>query len=411
MHHGTAALIGESELLLQCKKQLERFGIHVIAVYSEDPYVIRGVEKKDVLHDSFDKFGCWIIENSVDYLFSIVNPLLIPNRVLESVNKYAINYHDSILPSYAGSHAAPWSLYNSEPETGITFHLMNSKSDSGDILLQKTIALDEYDTVESVNKKCGMNALFYFNKLINEIINDKIIPREQDDRRRSFYHRYKRIKPAGIVTSGILEHIPFIRAHDYGKSFNPISIPKMLVDGVLYHITKDEESSSGYILTKPEITLNGSISLKNIEYLDNKVFLNERRWMNLLRKRPKFRVARKKLCKSDAVQTSKIPTCITHLQALISLATSENVFLWFDAKDLLNSEVMNSNLYEMFLPVDNIELMLGENEIFLRDEFDTFLIDAYERTGLPDSEDASVINIVLGKKGREYFGFDYVWRM
>jgi len=253
-----------------------------------------------------------------------------------------------------------------------------------------------------------MNALFYFSKLINEIVNDKINPREQDNRRRSFYHRYKRIRPAGIATSKIQEHLPFIRAHDYGKSFNPISIPKAVVDGALYHITKDEESGN-YLLTQPEITLDGSISLNNIEYLDNKVFRNERRWMNLLRKRPNIKTARKKLCKSDAVQTSKTPTSITHLQTLISLATSENVFLWFDAKDLLDAEVMNSNLYETFLPVDNIELALEEEERFLRDEFDTFLIDAYERTGLPVPEDANVINIVLGKKGKEYFGFDYVW--
>ncbi|TFH92403.1 formyltransferase family protein [Vibrio ouci] len=408
MSHGTAALIGESDLLLLCKKQLDRVGIHVIAIYSEDPHVTSGVENKDVLHDSFDKFGSWVTEHSVDYLFSIVNPLLIPNHVLESINKYAINYHDSILPSYAGSHAAPWSLYNSEAETGITFHLMNSKSDSGDILLQQTITLDEHDTVESVNKKCGMNALFYFSKLINEIVNDKINLRKQDNRRRSFYHRYKRIRPAGIVTSQIQEQLPYIRAHDYGKSFNPISIPKVLVDGALYHITKDEESGN-YLLTQPEITLDGSISLNNIEYLDNKVFRNERRWMNLLRKRPSIKTARKKLCKSDVVQTSKTPTSITHLQTLISLTTSENVFLWFDAKDLLDAEVMNSNLYETFLPVDNIELALEEKERFLRDEFDTFLIDAYERTGLPVPEDANVINIVLGKKGKEYFGFDYVW--
>jgi folate-dependent phosphoribosylglycinamide formyltransferase PurN len=48
----------------------------------------------------------------------------------------AVNYHNSLLPRYAGLRATRWSLYHREPVCGFTFHRMTARIDAGDVLIQ-----------------------------------------------------------------------------------------------------------------------------------------------------------------------------------------------------------------------------------------------------------------------------------
>ncbi|MGA9770555.1 MAG: formyltransferase family protein [Blastocatellia bacterium] len=70
------------------------------------------------------------------------------NILKESVFKIprlgSINVHQGLAPYYRGCPAVFWELFNGEREVGLTVHFVESKVDTGDIVLQQTVPL-EYD--------------------------------------------------------------------------------------------------------------------------------------------------------------------------------------------------------------------------------------------------------------------------
>lgn len=52
-----------------------------------------------------------------------------------------VNYHNSLLPAYAGFRATRWSVYHREKVTGFTFHRMSEGLDEGPILVQGALPI------------------------------------------------------------------------------------------------------------------------------------------------------------------------------------------------------------------------------------------------------------------------------
>lgn len=70
-------------------------------------------------------------------------------RLLDSFDM-AVNYHDGLLPGYKGLAATSWSLYHREPVTGYTFHRMEPGIDTGAILVQGAIEVNQYTSAAGV---------------------------------------------------------------------------------------------------------------------------------------------------------------------------------------------------------------------------------------------------------------------
>ncbi|MBD3796844.1 MAG: phosphoribosylglycinamide formyltransferase [Campylobacterales bacterium] len=73
-------------------------------------------------------------------------------------NFNVINSHPSLLPKYGGTgmygrfvHEAV--IANKETKSGVSIHFVNEEYDDGKIILQKEIALDENETIDSLEKK------------------------------------------------------------------------------------------------------------------------------------------------------------------------------------------------------------------------------------------------------------------
>ena len=72
------------------------------------------------------------------------------------INKYKnriLNIHPSLLPKYKGLNTHERVIKNNEKFTGCTVHLVNSKLDSGKIILQKKIKVLKKDDEKSLSKK------------------------------------------------------------------------------------------------------------------------------------------------------------------------------------------------------------------------------------------------------------------
>ena len=64
-----------------------------------------------------------------------------------------LNIHPSLLPKYKGLNTHQRALNNNEKYSGCTVHFVNSKLDSGKIILQKKVKISKNDTKKSLARK------------------------------------------------------------------------------------------------------------------------------------------------------------------------------------------------------------------------------------------------------------------
>ena len=64
-----------------------------------------------------------------------------------------LNIHPSLLPKFKGLNTHERAIKNKEKFSGCTVHFVNSKLDSGKIILQKKVKILKLDTPESLAKR------------------------------------------------------------------------------------------------------------------------------------------------------------------------------------------------------------------------------------------------------------------
>jgi len=78
---------------------------------------------------------------------------ILSKNFIKNFQKKILNIHPSLLPKYKGLNTHKRALENKERYSGCTVHFINSKLDSGKIILQKKVKILKKDTVFSLAKK------------------------------------------------------------------------------------------------------------------------------------------------------------------------------------------------------------------------------------------------------------------
>ena len=68
-------------------------------------------------------------------------------------SKFIVNIHPSLLPKYKGMNAIQQAIDDYAEYTGVTVHYVDEGMDSGFIIKQKSIKINENDTVETLKKR------------------------------------------------------------------------------------------------------------------------------------------------------------------------------------------------------------------------------------------------------------------
>ena len=82
-----------------------------------------------------------------------------------------LNIHPSLLPKYKGLNTHERVLNNNEKYSGCTVHFVNSKLDSGKIILQKKVKISKKETKVSLNKKVLIQEHMLYPKAILKVFN------------------------------------------------------------------------------------------------------------------------------------------------------------------------------------------------------------------------------------------------
>jgi len=106
-----------------------------------------------------------------DIIVVVAYGKILPKEILDIPQYGCLNVHASLLPKYRGAAPMQWALLNGEKETGVTVMRLDQFLDTGDIILQKKIAIEENDDVLVLSKKIfsvGSKLLVKALKQINE---------------------------------------------------------------------------------------------------------------------------------------------------------------------------------------------------------------------------------------------------
>tara|TARA_B100000029_G_scaffold498714_1_gene567941 strand:- start:2792 stop:3376 length:585 start_codon:yes stop_codon:yes gene_type:complete len=81
-----------------------------------------------------------------------------------------INIHPSLLPKYKGLNTHQRAMDNKESYSGCTVHYVNSKLDSGKIILQKKVKILKNDTIKSLSKKILKHEHIIYPKALKKVL-------------------------------------------------------------------------------------------------------------------------------------------------------------------------------------------------------------------------------------------------
>ncbi len=102
-------------------------------------------------------------------LFVVVAFRILPPKYIELPKFGSVNIHASMLPKYRGAAPIQWSLMNGDRTTGVSVFQIERKVDSGQIIYQEKISIDNDDNFESLStklSKLGSKALIKSLKLL-----------------------------------------------------------------------------------------------------------------------------------------------------------------------------------------------------------------------------------------------------
>ena len=84
-----------------------------------------------------------IKEKEIDWLFIIGWSQIASKETINAPKFGIIGAHPTLLPEGRGRAAIPWAIINGLKQTGVTFFIMDQGVDTGDILTQQIIPIEE----------------------------------------------------------------------------------------------------------------------------------------------------------------------------------------------------------------------------------------------------------------------------
>lgn len=213
-------LIGESPMLLNCLIFANSF-FKKIYVVTQDKEIKKKIPSNIKVFSSINKLDV----SKIDYLFSIMNKIIIKNKILENKKISCLNFHDGYLPNYAGIYCSTWAILNNEKSHGVTWHHMTNKIDQGKILIRKKFKIKKNDTAKDVDNNSITLGFFIFKKIIFNILKKKKFNFFKQEYGKFKYYGYKdrnKIPNYGFINlkSNIASILKISRALTFSKQKN-----------------------------------------------------------------------------------------------------------------------------------------------------------------------------------------------
>ena len=255
MIYQAAAVLGTGSLPIFCSSLLKKYALSV-TIYDMDEKP-SGILKKRSEAEGIayvhpkpkELFGKLSQAADPTLVVSAINPYLLPKYMLDNPHITAINCHQALLPRHPGRNAEMWAIYEGDLITGITWHMLTSLVDGGDILIQKELPItDKHTSYQIFREQIGL-AEKAFAEILPGLLDGTLhtTPQEIPANRKLHYS-------CEVPNDGFLDLnwsarqiSAFLRAMDY-SILNVVPKPRIQIGGTQYiwkkyKITKEERFS------------------------------------------------------------------------------------------------------------------------------------------------------------------------
>ena len=130
--------------------------------------------------DSFDNNSFKKLESLKVDIFIVVAFRILPEKFLSIPNICSINLHGSILPQYRGAAPIQWALMNGDKVTGVSVFKIEKRVDSGKVISQKQIIIEDSDNFYSLSEKLSNLGAEILIDALNKFQENRIEYKEQD---------------------------------------------------------------------------------------------------------------------------------------------------------------------------------------------------------------------------------------
>jgi phosphoribosylglycinamide formyltransferase 1 len=111
-------------------------------------------------------------KNRIDLICLAGYMKILSINFIKNFNGKIINIHPSLLPKYKGLNTHQRAIDNKEKYSGCTVHYVNSKLDSGKIILQKKVKILKNDTSKRLSKRVLKYEHLLYPKALNKVLSN-----------------------------------------------------------------------------------------------------------------------------------------------------------------------------------------------------------------------------------------------
>jgi len=259
--------------LISLKKCIQLFKIEFIATDSNSKEIIDFAAENNIIlyrgNPRENKLNVFIQEHNIktDIIFSI-NYLFLLDRPFLDNHNFCINFHGSLLPKYRGRTPHIWSIINNEKKTGVTAHLIDENCDTGKIILQHEIIIDEKMTGAIILERYFKIYPEMISSVFEKIMSNSLIFIPQDEKKASYFG--KRTPEDGQINWNWQKERIYnwvrAQASPYPGAFTFVNDSKLIIDEIaLTDFGFNDEMENGLVLeVNPNIlikTPNGVVQV------------------------------------------------------------------------------------------------------------------------------------------------------
>ena len=179
---------------------------------------------------------------------------MLPEIVWNMPRLGTFNLHASLLPQYRGAAPLNWAIINGETETGITTFFLKHEIDTGKIIQQVRIPIEDSDNVGIIHDKLMVLGGKLVTETVNTILADNIHPVEQS----MLVASSEELKPAPKIfretcridwqQKNTKQIYDFIRGlSPYPSAWTELHTNEKTIEVKIYEATKETSGNSGNI--------------------------------------------------------------------------------------------------------------------------------------------------------------------
>lgn len=195
-------------------------------------------------------------------------------EVLQIPQRGAVNLHASLLPRYRGSSPIQAAILNGDDLTGVTTILMDEGMDTGDVLGQAEVSIDENDTAGTLHDKLARVGAEMLLETVDRIDSGNADPMPQNHRLATYTKKIA--KEDGLIDWNTTTET----LHNFVRAMNPWPVAHVREGGLRVLMTsipreKRQPVEPGTVVRADEdgllvATLDGAIRIEQLQVAGGK---------------------------------------------------------------------------------------------------------------------------------------------